>query len=309
MTTAIITHESFAWHKTPPGHPERVARIEALRKELDQPAYAGALRIKAEPCADEHLELAHPKSYIAGIRDAIPASGYNSLDPDTHACPSSLDAILRAAGANVQAVDLVMSGRARNAFVAARPPGHHAERNRAMGFCFFSNAAIAALHSLHAHGLERVAVIDFDVHHGNGTSDVLWNESRTLFASTHQMPLYPGTGYAEETGKYDQIVNAPLHPGAGSAEFRMVMREKVLPRVDAFEPRLIVISAGFDAHQNDPLAALRLRTDDFAWITRRICELARDHAKGRVISTLEGGYDIGALVASAGAHVRTLMEA
>jgi len=221
--------------------------------------------------------------------------------------PGSLEAAFRAVGANIAAVDEVISGAAENAFCAMRPPGHHAEKTRAMGFCLFGNVAIAAKHALAAHGLERVAIIDFDVHHGNGTQDLVWDDARIFFASTHQMPLYPGSGATSERGAHDNVLNVPLRAGTTGAEFRRIMDATVFPAVKAHEPEMLFVSAGFDAHRDDPLANLDLVADDFAWVTRRTCDLAADVADGRVVSTLEGGYDLAALASSCAAHVRGLM--
>jgi acetoin utilization deacetylase AcuC-like enzyme len=269
--------------------------------------FDGLLRLEAEEATHAQLLRAHPAEYIAGIRAASPANGFHPLDPDTYMSPGSLEAALRAAGGNCQAVDLVLSGGAANAFVAMRPPGHHAEKTTAMGFCLFSSVAIGALHALEAHELSRVAVIDFDVHHGNGTQDVLWEEGRAVLGSTHQMPLYPGTGAASETG-VGNIFNAPLPPGAGGREFRAAMERIILPAVDAHKPELILVSAGFDAHRLDPLANLNFDEEDFTWATEVICDLADAHCEGRVVSTLEGGYDLTGLARSVTAHVKVLQE-
>ena len=242
------------------------------------------------------------------IRAAVPVSGLRSLDPDTHMSPGSFNAAMRGVGGNVKAVDMVLAGEVSNAFVACRPPGHHAEKSTAMGFCLFGNVAIAAKYALDHHGLNRVAIIDFDVHHGNGTQDLVWDYRRIFFASTHQMPLYPGTGAPSETGAHNNILNVPLDPGTGGTVFRQKMRDLVLPAVEAFQPEMIFVSAGFDAHRDDPLANLNLIEDDFTWATQAICDLADRVAGGSIVSTLEGGYDLEALAASAVAHVRVLME-
>jgi acetoin utilization deacetylase AcuC-like enzyme len=307
MTTALITHPDCLNHVTPLGHPEQVARLEAINLALDAPEFDALARMDAPLCKDEHVLLAHPVSHLAAIRAASPNSGVRSLDPDTHMSPGSLQAAFRAVGGNIAAVDLVMSGKARNAFVAMRPPGHHAERSTPMGFCLFGNVAIAAKHALVNHGLNRVAIIDFDVHHGNGTQDLVWDDDRILFASTHQMPLYPGSGAADETGAHGNVLNVPLAEGTGGQVFRAKMRDVVLPAVRAFEPEMLLISAGFDAHRDDPLAGLNLVEDDFAWVTEQICDIADQTASGRVVSTLEGGYDLGALAASTAVHVKVLM--
>jgi acetoin utilization deacetylase AcuC-like enzyme len=308
MTTALITHCDCLEHVTPPGHPESVDRLRAVMAMLEAEEFAYLTRIEAPLASDEALLRVHPASHIARIEADRPARGFAALDADTFMSPGSVSAARRAAGAVVQAVDMVMAGEVGNAFCAVRPPGHHAEPSTPMGFCLFGTVAVGAMHALEAHGLERVAIMDFDVHHGNGTQALLWNEKRVLFASTQQMPLYPGTGAHGERGAHGQIVNVPLRPGAGGHEFREAMREEVLPAIDAHAPQLILISAGFDAHARDPLANLNLTEADFAWATRELCALADRHARGRVVSTLEGGYDLTALAASVAAHVRVLME-
>ncbi|SEN08822.1 Acetoin utilization deacetylase AcuC [Loktanella fryxellensis] len=305
MTTALITHAACLQHVTPPGHPEQVARIDAVRLAL---ADMDLLRVQAPLAADDDVLRVHPQAHLDALRDAAPDVGIVSLDADTHMSAGTLEAVWRGAGGAVRAVDLVMAGAAGNAFVAMRPPGHHAEREVAMGFCFLGNVAIAAKHALGHHGLSRVAIVDFDVHHGNGTQDLIEDDPRILFCSTHQSPLYPGTGAADETGVADNVVNVPLREGTDGKGFQAAMERLLLPRVDAFRPELIVISAGFDAHRDDPLAGLALEVADFAWITARLCDLADAHCGGRVVSCLEGGYDLTALGASAAAHVNVLRE-
>lgn len=305
MATALITHEDCLGHVTPPGHPEQVARLDAVLGALEG---IDLLRVSAPYVAEDDLLRVHPKAHLEAVRRAVPESGWRSLDADTHVSPGSLGAALRAAGACVKAVDMVMTGEVANAFCAMRPPGHHAEREVAMGFCLFGSVSIAAKHALDHHGLARVAIVDFDVHHGNGTQDLVEEDARILFASTHQMPLYPGTGHADETGAHNNVLNVPLAEGTGSAAFRAAIEREVLPAVDRFAPELLLISAGFDAHKADPLAGLMLETEDFAWVTARLCDLAETHCRGRVVSTLEGGYDLEALGASAAAHVRVLEE-
>lgn len=304
MTTALITHDACYDHVTPPGHPEQVARLDAVLSALKD---MDLRRVKAPMGAEDDILRAHPQGHINSIRKAAPESGWRSLDADTHMSVGTLEAAFRCVGGAVRAVDLVLEGEVQNAFVAMRPPGHHAERETAMGFCFFGNVAIAAKHALDHHGLKRVAIVDFDVHHGNGTQDLVEADPRILFCSTHQSPLYPGTGAAHETG-VGNVLNCPLPDGAGSKAFREVMARVVLPRVDAFSPQLLIISAGFDAHRDDPLAGMNLVEDDFAWITAQLCDLADRHCKGRVVSSLEGGYDLAALGASAAAHVKVLKE-
>jgi acetoin utilization deacetylase AcuC-like enzyme len=308
MTTALVTHADCLAHANPPGHPERVERLEAIRAALGVEEFAGLERVEAPLAEDGHILRAHAAAYVEALESSRPARGFAALDADTFLSPGSLTAARRAAGAAVRAVDMVMAGEAGNAFCAVRPPGHHAETATAMGFCLYNNAVIGARHALEAHGLARAAIVDFDVHHGNGTQDLVWDDPRILFGSTHQMPLYPGTGAAHERGAHGQIVNAPLPPGSGGAEFRAAMLEKILPAVEAHGPELIVVSAGFDAHARDPLANLNLTEADFAWITERLCELADRRCGGRIVSTLEGGYDLSALAASVAAHVRVLME-
>lgn len=308
MTTALLTHPDCLKHATPPGHPEQIARLEYINKALADPAFDALQRIEAPLGDDSQIRLAHPQDYIDRIRDASPATGEVSLDGDTHMSPGSLNAALRAVGGNVKAVDMVMNRDVGNAFVACRPPGHHAETQTPMGFCFFGSVVIAAKHALEAHGLSRVAIIDFDVHHGNGTQDLVWNDDRIFFASSHQMPLYPGSGHAHEVGAHGQILNLPLEPMTGGKIMRQKYENIVFPAVDSFKPELLLISAGFDAHAADPLANLNFVEDDFAWLTQKICDLADTHAQGRVVSTLEGGYDLDALAASTAAHVATLME-
>ena len=304
MTTALIHLDDCYDPVTPPGHPEQVARLDAVLGALKD---AELMRVKAPLAAEDDLLRAHPKAHVDAVRAAAPTEGWRSLDADTHMSVGSLQAAYRSAGGVVRAVDMVIGGEAANAFAAVRPPGHHAERETAMGFCFFGNVAIGAKHALDHHGLDRVAIVDFDVHHGNGTQDLVEDDARILFCSTHQSPLYPGTGAAHETG-VGNVLNVPLPDGTGSKAFRDVMERVVLPRVDEFAPQLLLISAGFDAHEADPLAGMNLTTDDFGWVTQRLCDLADKHCDGRVVSALEGGYDLPALGASAAAHVKVLEE-
>ncbi|TCS60468.1 acetoin utilization deacetylase AcuC-like enzyme [Primorskyibacter sedentarius] len=306
MATALITHAAFLDHVTPEGHPERVARLEHVLHALEG---LDLHRVTAPMAAEDDLLRIHPKSYIEGLRAALPASGFAQIDGDTFLSPGSMEAAWRGAGAVVRAVDMVMAGDVANAFCALRPPGHHAEKETAMGFCLFGNAALAAKHALDHHGLSRVAVVDFDVHHGNGTQDLLWDEARALTITSQQMPLWPGSGRPDETGAYDNVLNLPLAPDTGGEEMRALYKAQVFPRLRAFKPELIVISAGFDAHKDDPLAALNWETGDFRWLTRQLCALAAELCDGRVVSTLEGGYDLEALAQSTRAHVEELMEA
>ncbi|OIP82821.1 MAG: acetoin utilization protein [Rhodobacterales bacterium CG2_30_65_12] len=308
MTTAYFSHPACLAHVNPPGHPEQVARLKAIEAALSAPGFAALDRRAAPLGTEEMIRRAHSKAFIDALHDAVPETGWTQIDPDTTLSPDSWEAAMRAVGGVTAAVDAVLAGEVSNAFVAVRPPGHHAERARAMGFCLFSNVAIGALHALETHGLMRVAVLDFDVHHGNGTQDVLWNESRIHFASSHQMPLFPGTGARHEKGAYLQINNVPLSEGTGGAEMRAAWDGEILPWIEEWGPELILVSAGFDAHARDPLAGLHWTTEDFGWITDRICDLAARCCGGRVVSTLEGGYDLEALAESVGLHVEILME-
>ena len=305
MTTALFTHPDCDGHLEPPGHPEQSARLGAVAHALSG---MDLLRQDAPLGAEADILRCHPQSYIDRIRAALPAQGWAQVDGDTYLAPGSFQAALRGVGGACAAVDLVLSGGAANAFVATRPPGHHAETDTAMGFCLFGNIAIAAKYALDHHKLARVAVVDFDVHHGNGTQDLLWDEPRVMFASSHQMPLYPGSGAAHEVGAHRQIINLPLRAGSSGADMRAAYDAHIFPRIDAFAPELILVSAGFDAHRADPLANLNWTEDDFAWLAGRICDLADDHCAGRVVSALEGGYDLPALAASAAAHVNVLKE-
>jgi acetoin utilization deacetylase AcuC-like enzyme len=305
MSVIWYSHPAGLDHVTPRGHPERAARLTAVEEALSP------LRLERRDAplgSDADVLLCHPARYLERIKAAAPGSGGIALDGDTHMSPGTLEAALRAVGGNVAAVDAVLAGEAGAAFVGCRPPGHHAETETPMGFCLFGNVAIAARHALDRRGLSRVAVVDFDVHHGNGTQDLLWHEERVLFVSSHQMPLYPGTGAAGERGAHGQILNVPLGPNTRGAEMRHAYREKVFPRIDEFAPELILVSAGFDAHLSDPLASLRWQEDDFAWITDWLCDAAETHCEGRIVSTLEGGYDLDALATSVAAHVEVLKE-
>ena len=308
MTTLFLTHADCLNHLTPSGHPEQVARLKHVQAELSAPAFSTLLRQDAPLAKDSHILLAHPSAHLERIKAAAPADGSISLDADTHMSAGSLQAAMRGVGANIAAVDAVMQGKVANAFCAIRPPGHHAEAEKPMGFCLFGNVAIAAKHALENHGADRVAIVDFDVHHGNGTQDLLWDEQRILFASSHQMPLYPGTGAADETGAHNNILNYPLPAGCSTSTLQAAYDGEIFPAIDAFEPDLMLISAGFDAHHDDPLAGLDWGLADFEWLTHRICDLADRHCNGRIVSTLEGGYDLDALAASVAVHVRVLME-
>jgi acetoin utilization deacetylase AcuC-like enzyme len=307
MMVQLFTHEVCLQHDPGPGHPESPARLRAVLQALDQDRFASLDRVEAPRATREQLLRVHTAGHVDLILGIRPDSDTVRLDEDTLMSPASAEAGLRAAGALVAAVDAVMRGTATRAFCAVRPPGHHATSDQAMGFCLFNNVAVAAAHAIATHGLKRVAIADFDVHHGNGTQDIFQHEPRVLFISSHQSPLYPGTGSAEERGA-GNIVNAPLSPGEGSYEFRALWNDALLPRLHAFKPQLVLVSAGFDAHTNDPLANLCLQAEDYAWITERLVDLARAHAGGRLVSTLEGGYDLGALAASASAHVSALLD-
>ena len=307
MTTRLYTHPIYLEHLTPAGHPERPDRLRAIERVLSDDSFV-ALDRQLSPLGDEATILyAHPEEFVERVRAAIPADGLARVDADTSASPKSWQAALTAIGAANAAVDDVLSGNADNVFVASRPPGHHAEKTTAMGFCLFNNAAIAARHAQRAHGLGRVAIVDWDVHHGNGTQDIFWDDPTVLYCSTHQMPLYPGTGGKDETG-VGNIVNAPLPPQTGSDVFRDAFLSRVLPAIDRFQPDLIIISAGFDAHHRDPLAEINLDEDDFDWATGELMAKADRWSDGRLVSLLEGGYDLQGLAFSVGAHVSRLMK-
>lgn len=306
MTTALLTHADCLRHQTPNGHPERVARLEHVLHALqDLP-----LDRRTAPIVDDaDLLRCHPQSHLDRIRAAEPGEGARQLDADTWMSNGSVDAAHRAAGAVCRAVDMVMGGEVANAFCAIRPPGHHAERETPMGFCLFGNVAIGAKRALDEHGAERVAVVDFDVHHGNGTQDLLWDEARALVITSQQMPLWPGTGDSTERGAHGQIVNIPLTPRSGRAEMQAAYEAHAFPRLREFDPDLILISAGFDAHQDDPLAELAWGDEDFRWITTELMKIAKEVCEGRVVSTLEGGYDLAALARASRVHVEELLEA
>jgi acetoin utilization deacetylase AcuC-like enzyme len=308
MTTLLLTHPDCLLHDTGYGHPENADRLRAINDALASPSF-NELKREEAPLADlADIERVHPKAYVEMVRASIPKRDHKSLDADTIVSPGSWNAALRAVGAALHAVDQVVAGKADNAFCAVRPPGHHAEPSRAMGFCLFSTVAIAAEHARAKHGANRVAVIDFDVHHGNGTQAAFWTDKDLFYGSTHQMPLFPGTGALSETG-VGNIFNAPLKPGDDGAKFREAFETRILPALDAFAPDLILVSAGFDAHLKDPLAQLRLVEADFAWVTEQLLEAAARHSGGRLVSSLEGGYDLDALAKSTATHVETLMGA
>jgi len=307
MTTFLYTHPSCLEHDPGRHHPEGPARLRAVFDALADPEFAQLQRREAPEAAMEDLVRVHPRPHVERLLRAVPKSGHIAVDADTILSPASGAAALRAAGAVVAAVDAVAAREADNAFCAVRPPGHHAEPDRAMGFCLFNNIAVGALRARATHKLHRIAVVDFDVHHGNGTQAAFETDDGLFYASTHQSPLYPGTGAASEIG-VGNIVNAPLRPMAGSNQFRAAMRDRILPALDAFRPEFVLISAGFDAHKSDPLAQLLLDEADYTWITERLIEIAYRHAGGRLVSALEGGYDLPALGASVAAHIRVLMS-
>jgi len=308
MSTLLISHPACLQHLTPAGHPERPDRLRAIEQALEAEKFQSLDRTQA-PIADiETIALCHPMEYIEEVRDASPREGLVHLDADTAMSPGTFEAALRAAGGAVLAVDEVLTKKTDNAFVATRPPGHHAETARPMGFCLFDNAAIAARYAQKRHGIARAAIVDFDVHHGNGSQEIFWADQSVMYCSTHQMPLFPGTGAVIESGEHNTIVNAPLRPGDGSEAFHAAFATRILPRLRDFRPELIVISAGFDAHVRDPLASINLTEADFAWVTQQLMDVADQCADGRVVSLLEGGYDLRALGNSVAAHVLTLMR-
>lgn len=310
MSTRLYEHPIFLEHVTPSGHPERSDRIRALNVALEHPNFERLDRKEAPQANEDAVLLAHPEEHLIAVMRQIPEEEdkINQLEADTYASQKSLQAALTGIGGAMAAVDDVFRGKADNVFVAARPPGHHAEKMTAMGFCFFNNAAIAARHAQKAHGAERVAIVDWDVHHGNGTQDIFWDDPSVLFCSTHQMPLYPGTGAKDENGAHGTIVNAPLSPNVGSDHFREAFKSRVLPALNDFRPDLIIISAGFDAHHRDPLAQINLTGEDFDWATGRLLEVADRSANNRVVSLLEGGYDLEGLAESAGMHILRMMK-
>lgn len=311
MNTALFSHSACLYHDTGLGHPESPDRLRAVIGALEAEEFTWLDRREAPPATEEQLARVHALPYVRWIMARIPrteAEGLVQLDGDTLVSAGSREAALRAAGGVCAAVDAVMAGEVRNAFCAVRPPGHHAERDRAMGFCVFNNIAVAALHARVVHGVERIAVVDFDVHHGNGTEAMFASDEDLLYISSHQWPLYPGTGNPKDRG-LGNILNLGLRPGSGSAEFRAAMSETALPLLEAFRPGLVLVSAGFDGHMDDPLAELDLLEADYGWITQRLVEIAAASCQGRLVSTLEGGYNLRALATSAAAHVRALMAA
>jgi len=308
LSTFFYTHPSSLEHDTGPGHPERIERIRAVMDALTGPDFDALIRREAPRGSVWDIKRVHDDAYIQSVFAAVPDDGYERLDADTVLSPGSGEAALFAVGGVCAAVDAVVAGHAQNAFCALRPPGHHAERNRAMGFCLFNNIAIAAFHALELDGIERVAVMDFDVHHGNGTQQAFWDHKNLFYASTHQSPCFPGTGSERERGKYGTIANAPLPPGSTGEDFRDAFGF-IRPALKDFAPDLVLVSAGFDAHTDDPLANLDFHERDYTWITDELLAIAEQSAGGRLVSVLEGGYDLGALARSAEAHVKALMGA
>jgi acetoin utilization deacetylase AcuC-like enzyme len=308
MSTLLLSHPACLEHLTPLGHPERPERLRAIEQALEDEKFQTLAREQAPAAPAEIVALCHPMDYVEAIRNASPQEGMVRLDADTSMSSGSYEAALRAAGGGMRAVDEVMTGAAANAFVAVRPPGHHAEVARPMGFCLFNNAAIAARYAQDRYDAERVAIVDFDVHHGNGSQDIFWSDKSAMYCSTHEMPLYPGTGAITERGEFNNIVNAPLRAGDGGDQFREAFEAVILPRLREFKPDLVVISAGFDAHTRDPLANLNLVEADYGWVTKKLMEIADVSARGRIVSLLEGGYDLQGLARSVAAHVTALMR-
>jgi acetoin utilization deacetylase AcuC-like enzyme len=307
MSTLLLTHPACLDHLTPPGHPERPDRLRAINQVLGEERFNPLVRGEAPEGDLDSVALCHGEHYITELRHVAPTSGLVYIDGDTSMSPGTWEAVMRGVGGAVAATDAIMTGKHNNAFVAVRPPGHHAEKSTPMGFCFFDNAAIAARHAQRKYGIARAAVIDFDVHHGNGTQDIFWSDKTVMYCSTHQMPLFPGTGARGERGEHDTVVNAPLRPEDGSTQFRSAFENAILPELTKFAPELIIISAGFDAHTRDPLASINLRAEDFGWVTQKLMDVADQSAGGRVVSVLEGGYDLQGLSESVAAHVTALM--
>jgi acetoin utilization deacetylase AcuC-like enzyme len=309
MTTLLLTHPACLDHLTPDGHPERPDRLRAINQVLAEERFNALARAEAPEGNLDAVLLCHNEHYVTELRHVAPKSGMIYIDGDTSMSPGTWEAVMRGVGGAIAATDAVMSGTHHNAFVAVRPPGHHAEKATPMGFCFFDNAAIGARYAQRKYGIARAAVIDFDVHHGNGTQDIFWADKSVMYCSTHQMPLFPGTGARGERGEHDTIVNAPLKAEDGSAQFRSAFENVILPQLAKFSPELVIISAGFDAHHRDPLASINLRAEDFGWVTKKLMDLADSTAGGRVVSMLEGGYDLQGLKESVAAHVGALMGA
>jgi len=308
MSTLILSHNDCFNHIEPVGHPEQVKRITKVLDILKTSKFNDLTWRDAPLATREQIELCHSTDYVKSIEEIIIDGSIAQIDADTYFGQGSLAAAKRAVGANILAVDSVMSGEFNNAFAAIRPPGHHAETSKAMGFCFFGNVAIAAKYALKNYGLERVAVVDFDVHHGNGTQDLLWHEPKTLFCSMHQSPLWPGSGKVDETGAFDNVLNIPIASNTAGDGVRSSFNEIIIPKLEEFKPELLIISAGFDAHISDPLANLELVEEDYEWITHKLCDVVDKHCNGRLVSSLEGGYNLEALAASVAVHVKVLME-
>jgi len=309
MTTLLLSHPACLDHATPSGHPERADRLRAVKEALSEDRFKVLVRGEAPEGSLDLVTLCHNEDYVTELRHIAPSEGLVYLDGDTSMSPGTWEAVMRGVGGAVAATDAVMKGEHNNAFVAIRPPGHHAESARPMGFCFFDNVAIAARHAQRKYGIARAAIVDFDVHHGNGTQEIFWSDKSVMYCSTHQMPLFPGTGATGERGEHDNIVNAPLASEDGGAQFRAAFERLILPQLETFAPELLIISAGFDAHYRDPLASLNLRAEDFGWVTRKLMDLADRTAGGRIVSVLEGGYDLQGLKESVAAHVTALMGA
>jgi acetoin utilization deacetylase AcuC-like enzyme len=307
MTTLLLSHPACLDHVTPPGHPERSDRLRAVNQVLGEDRFEALVRGEAAEGSLADVLLCHREHYVTELRHVAPSSGMVYIDGDTSMSPGTWEAVMRGVGGAVAATDAVMTGTHDNAFVAVRPPGHHAEKATPMGFCFFDNAAIAARYAQRKYGIARAAVVDFDVHHGNGTQDIFWADKSVMYCSTHQMPLFPGTGAAGERGEHDNIVNAPLKSEDGGLQFRSAFENRILPHLTKFAPELIIISAGFDAHYRDPLASLNLKAEDFGWVTQKLMDVASASAGGRIVSVLEGGYDLQGLKESVAAHVTALM--
>ena len=308
MATVLISHSDCLKHITPENHPERVDRLISIMDSLKNFKDPDLVRLDAPMGSETDILRVHPIEYLDNLKQKSPVDGFVALDPDTFMSAGSLPAAMRGVGGITKAVDLVMTNGANNVFVVTRPPGHHAEKETSMGFCLFGNVSIAAKYALDHHKLPKVAVVDFDVHHGNGTQDILWNEKRSLFISSHQMPLYPGTGKENEIGIENNILNIPLPPNTMGKDFRYLYENKVFPALEKFSPDLLLVSAGFDAHASDPLANINLAEEDFAWVTGRLCDLADKHCNGRLVSTLEGGYDLDALAKCVTTHLKTLLD-
>ena len=310
MATLLISHPSFLEHDTGPHHPERPDRLRAILGALEDPAFDGLVRLAAPAASMEEMTRVHPQDYVEAILGIRPGPGEHvHVDGDTVVSQGSAEAIQRAAGAVVAGVEAVMEGKVQTAFAVVRPPGHHAAPSIPGGFCLINNAAVGARHAQAKYGVERVAIVDFDVHHGQGTQAVVEPDPSLFYASTHQYPLYPGTGSSRETGTDHNVINVPLRAGSGSAEFRAAWGERILPMLEEFAPEFVIVSAGFDAHRADPLAQLEVETEDFVWLTEELLAIADRHAQGRLVSVLEGGYDLNALAESVATHVQSLMQA